>query len=249
MFWVDGTTPAGGMVLAALWGILHGVTPHGHSWLVLLPFMLGGANVRLMVRVAAAYGLGMVFAAAGTGALLGIVSSRIPEGWHNGVETAVGVLLVASGLIFIIKPLSAHHAVDHLCSEHCHSGEEKALLRTGTFGAMFLLGMAGISMPCPTNIPVYALPVASGSPLMGALVFITYALTTSLTILGIAVATVRARTVVEALDRRGTRQAIWRISGVIVLAAGLYMLSLGLRPHDHGDHDHAEPHAITVPAR
>lgn len=226
------------LVGAMIWGILHGLTPHGHSWLVLLPFALGGINTRGMTRMATAYCVGMMVAAAATGALLGLLASIIPEGWHQGVEIGIGLLLLTVGVVFIVKPLSVHHAIDHICHEECQSGEERALLRTGTLGAMFMLGVMSMLIPCPTNIPMYAaLTAGSRSPLAGATYFTVYALFTSASILFVAIAMVRARSLVVTIEKRGYRKLIWRFSGIIILAVSGWLLWLGTHDHDHG-HGH-----------
>lgn len=224
MWHFSASTDMGLLLGAVLWGILHGLTPHGHSWLVLLPFALGGINRRGMLRMALAYSLGMVIAAAGTGALLGLIFSLIPEAWHHLLELAVGVLMVLVGLTFLLKPLSVHHAIDHICSEACHSGEEKALVRTGTTGALFMLGVMSMLIPCPTNVWVYTLPAVAQSPLKGLVLFTTYAAFSALAITLVAVSMVHARGLVTALDQRGYRLVILRLSGVLVLGVGVWML-------------------------
>lgn len=231
-----------GLLLGAMvWGVLHGLTPHGHSWLVFLPFALGGMQTRGMLRMALAYCAGMVVTAAATGALLGLLASIIPHAWHQRIELGVGVLLLLIGLVFIMRPLSVHHAIDHICKEDCQSGEERALLRAGTMGAMFMLGVMSMLVPCPTNIPMYAaLTAGSRSSLMGASLFTVYALFTSASIIFVAVAMVRARTLVETIERRGYRAIIWRISGIILLGVAGWMIWLGTHAHDHG-HTHPVP--------
>ena len=163
------TSDFGLVIGMMLWGVLHGLTPHGHSWLVLLPFALGGSIARGMLRMSLAYSLGIIITAAATGALLGLLSSYIPAAWHVGIELAIGVLLLVVGLSFLLKPLSIHHAIDHICSEACASGEEKALVRTGTSGAMFMLGVMSMLIPCPTIMPVYSLLAVTHSALKGAM--------------------------------------------------------------------------------
>jgi len=213
-----------GLVFGAIfWGILHGLTPHGHSWLVLLPFALGGIKERGMLRMALVYSAGMVVTAAATGALLGLIFSRIPEAWHHTLQFGIAGVIVIVGLVVMFRPLSIHHAIDHICGESCQSGEEKALLRKGTLGAMFMLGVMSMLIPCPTNIWVYALPTLTGSPLVGALIFTTYALFTGIAITLVAVAMVRARGFVQALEQRGYRLLILRFSGIVVLGVGLWL--------------------------
>lgn len=243
----QGAGSVGLMIGAIVWGILHGLTPHGHSWLVLLPFALGGMNTRGMLRMALAYCGGMVVTAAATGALLGLIVSSIPERWHHGVELGVGILLLIIGLVFIVRPLSAHHAIDHICHEECQSGEERALLRAGTMGAMFMLGVMSMLIPCPTNLPMYAaLTAGSRTPWDGAAFFTVYALFTSASIIFVALAMVRARSLIALIEQRGYRTVIWRISGFIILAAAGWLIWLGTHEHDHGHHGHGHQHAPAI---
>jgi len=230
------TTDIGLVLGAIIWGVLHGLTPHGHSWLVLLPFALGGITRRGMLRMSLVYSLGMIVAAAGTGALLGLIFSIIPGSWHHVFEVGVGVLLVMMGLIFLLRPLSVHHAIDHICGEECQSGEEKALLRSGTAGAMFMLGVMSMIIPCPTNIWVYMLPAVTQSPLKGTLIFTIYAIFTALAINLVAVSMVHARGLVAKLDQSGYRLLILRLSGILVLGIGLWWLWQTLGEQRHEQH-------------
>ncbi len=225
------------LFLAIFWGLLHGLTPHGHSWLVLLPFAMGGMKTKTMLRVAAFFCLGMILTALAGGLILGWLIEHVPSTLHRYIEAAMGVLLVISGILFLARPLTIHHAIDHLCNEHCHTGEEAKLLHTGTYSAMFLLGVISMAIPCPTNIPMY-IAITSGArgPVLGMVLFVTYALSTSIAIMFVAVAMTRARKLVEILEQRGYRLLIWRLSGAIVLAAGLYLVYLGLVDNDHAEH-------------
>jgi sulfite exporter TauE/SafE len=225
---------------AILWGILHGLTPHGHSWLVLLPFALGGINARGMLRLAVAYGLGMVVVAAATGAVLGTLARAVPEAWHQGVEVGVGVMLAVMGIAFIARPDSVHHTMDHICGEHCHSTGEQKLLRSGTMAGLFLMGILSMLIPCPTNYWLYGQSFVSRSPLDGALLFIAYAISTSVTVGVVAVLMTTSRNRLAPLEQRSNRLLTFRLSGVVVLLAGAWMLWLGFHPHDHQHHDEDE---------
>ncbi len=234
--WHFNTSSNIGMVISMiLWGVLHGLTPHGHSWLVLLPFALGGIGKRGMLRMSLAYSFGIILTAAVTGALLGWLSSHIPNAWHANVELGIGLLLLAVGLSFLFKPLSIHHAIDHICSEECASGEEKKLVRTGTTGAMFMLGVMSMLIPCPTILPVYTLLVVTHSAAKGVIMFTIYALATALAINLVAVSMVHARGLVTALDQKsGYRLLVLRLSGILVLAIALWMLWMSLHPQMPG---------------
>jgi cytochrome c biogenesis protein CcdA len=229
---------------AILWGILHGLTPHGHSWLVLLPFALGGVDARGMLRLALAYGLGMLLVAVAVGALLGTLARAVPEAWHHGIEIGVGGVLVLMGLVFMFRPASVHHTAEHLCDEHCHSDKEQKLVRSGTAWGLFVVGITSMLIPCPTNGWLYLQSAALGSPVTGALLFITYALATSVTIAVVAVMMAKSRALLAPLEARDTRMRIMRISGLIILLTGAWMLWLGTHDHHHGDERGARPAAV-----
>ncbi len=224
------------ILLVIMVGILHGLTPHGHSWLVLLPFALGGVRARVMLRFALAFSLGMLLAAAAAGAFIGFLTSKIPDEWHHGLEFVLGGVLAVVGLLFLVRPLSVHHAIDHLCTEECHPGEERVLLKSGTTRALFLVGVMSVLLPCPTNVWVYTLPVAAKSISMSMLILTIYAFFSGATITTVAILMVRARKLVESLDQRGHRLLILRFSGIIVLAMGLWLVWHTWQEHRHESH-------------
>ncbi len=239
------STDMGLVIAMVVMGLSHGLTPHGHSWLVLLPFALGGVTTRTMLRMSLAYSLGFTLTSAAIGALLGLLASRIPYIWHVKVEGAIGLALLLVGLSFLLKPLSIHHAIDHLCGEECASREEKALVRSGTTGAMFMLGVMSILIPCPTVFPAFTLLIDTHSALKSMLLFTLFALSTAVAINLVAVAMVYARGLVTILDQRGFRLFILRFSGVLVLGIGGWMLWTSL----HAKNVQPVPEHTIFPAR
>jgi nickel/cobalt transporter (NicO) family protein len=214
-------------LLLAFWGFVHGLTPHGHSWLILLPLAMGGMKARELLRLAFAYCAGLIVAAAAEGALLGALFGLIPEGWHTGLLIAVGIVLFVVGITIVFRPLTVHHAIGHICGENCETDEERALLRTGTWGAMFTMGVMSMVVPCPSTVFVYPLIGALRNPALGALVFVLYACFTSLAVIAVAFGMVKARGLVERLEHSNYRHTVLRVSGLIIAAFGVWMAFKG----------------------
>ncbi len=140
--------------------------------------------------------------------------------------------------------------MDHICGEHCHTSGEQKLLRSGTIAGLFVVGIFSMLIPCPTNYWLYGQSFVSRSPVDGAILFVAYALSTSVTICVVAMLMASSRALLAPLERKGNRLLILRLSGLIVLLAGAWMLWLGFHPHDHqhhGEHEHehgARPAAV-----
>jgi hypothetical protein len=226
MFHLSPETISTGLLLM-FWGFVHGLTPHGHSWLILLPLAMGGMKARELLRLSLAYCVGLIIAAAAEGALLGALFGLIPEAWHRGLLIAVGATLVTVGLIIVFRPLTVHHAIGHICGEHCETDEERALLRTGTWGAMFTMGVMSMVVPCPNTIFVIPLVGALRNPMAGALVFMLYALFTSFAVIVVALGMVKAHKLVERLEHSNYRHTILRVSGLIIAGFGIWMAVVG----------------------
>ncbi|WP_419785743.1 sulfite exporter TauE/SafE family protein [Pseudodesulfovibrio sp.] len=103
---------------ALLLGLIHGINPCGHSWLVLAPFTAGSRNPGRVARLTAAFVSGTSLACVAIGMTLGAISMSLPpsaEMWADVIT--FGVLLIL-GVVLLIKPtLLHHHDHDH---EHGH---------------------------------------------------------------------------------------------------------------------------------
>lgn len=102
-----------------LLGLLHGVNPCGHSWLVLAPFVTGEKNGGRVALLTGAFLGGTALACLALGASLGTISQFVPISMGTWVETGTSVILIILGFLLIYNPHLLHHH-DH-SHEHTHS--------------------------------------------------------------------------------------------------------------------------------
>lgn len=99
-------------------GLIHGVNPCGHSWLVLAPFVYGEKNGKKVAGLTAAFILGTTLACLGIGLTLGSISLAIPPSFTMYVDIITFIILLVLGIILIVKPELLHsHDHDH---DHDH---------------------------------------------------------------------------------------------------------------------------------
>ncbi len=123
-----------GLLIAALQssfllGLLHGVNPCGHSWLVLAPFVAGERQGRRVTLLTSAFLLGTALACVVLGASLGAISQVMPTSLGVWVEGGTSVVLMIIGLLLLYNPHILHHhnhdhdhdhAHHHNSSDHSH---------------------------------------------------------------------------------------------------------------------------------
>ncbi len=102
-----------------LLGLLHGVNPCGHSWLVLAPFTTGVKNGKRVAVLTGSFVLGTALACLVLGATLGTISSFVPTEFGLWIEVATSAVLIVIGVLLIYNPhLLHHHDHDH---DHSHN--------------------------------------------------------------------------------------------------------------------------------
>jgi nickel/cobalt exporter len=134
-----------------LLGLLHGVNPCGHSWLVLAPFVTGEKNGGRVALLTCAFLGGTALACLALGASLGAISQFVPRSMGSSVEIGTSVILIILGLLLMYNPHLLHHhdhshddahgdhhghvhAHDsghhhHECQSHGHVNERRSLLQ------------------------------------------------------------------------------------------------------------------------
>lgn len=101
-----------------LLGLLHGINPCGHSWLVLAPFTTGEKNGRRVFLLTTAFLAGTALACLVLGVTLGAISQFIPPAAGKWLEEGTSIILLIIGLLLLYNPHILHsHDHDH---EHCH---------------------------------------------------------------------------------------------------------------------------------
>ncbi|TKB10874.1 sulfite exporter TauE/SafE family protein [Desulforhopalus sp. IMCC35007] len=136
-----------------LLGLLHGVNPCGHSWLVLAPFVAGEKNGGRVALLTFAFVSGTALACLALGASIGAISRFVPLYLGAWVETGTSVILIILGLLLIYNPHILHnhehddhhkngigqddnhdHHNHHKCTAHCHSHDSQG--RHGLFSTL-----------------------------------------------------------------------------------------------------------------
>ena len=101
-----------------LLGLLHGINPCGHSWLVLAPFVSGEKRGSRIAVLTIMFLGGTALACLVIGASLGAVSQIIPLSMGIWVEVITSVILIIIGLLLLYDPHILHsHDHDH---DHHH---------------------------------------------------------------------------------------------------------------------------------
>lgn len=108
---------------ALLLGLIHGVNPCGHSWLVLTPFVSGERKGRNVAVMTISFLLGTALASILIGFSLGAVSSVFTGDFRFYMDIAVNSIVIVLGVLLLVKPELIHsHDHDHDHShDHGHS--------------------------------------------------------------------------------------------------------------------------------
>lgn len=229
-------------------GLVHGVNPCGHSWLVLAPFVCGEKRGGRVLSLTLAFIVGTTFACLLIGLTLGSVSLTIPESFTFYVDLITFAVLLALGLTLIIKPELLHshdhehggeHSHDHAHHHHnhepharsrqcdCHA-HGKLSAQSMTVWGLFTIGFMNMIVPCPTVALMYTYALNSGSVLRGTLVFAVYALSTGVTLAGVIYAIYKAAGLVRTLSQEWVEPLVMRAAGVMTIGFGAYALYTSL---------------------
>lgn len=248
MFWVA-------LQSSLFLGIIHGINPCGHSWLVIAPFVVGDRSGRRAFTLTASFLAGTALACLAIGLTLGAVSMSLPPGADAVVSLITGIIIVVLGVILVVKPELLHshdhdhdhghgHGHDHhhehddhhghTACEQTHGcgcgGHAKALGKAGAasvFG-LFSIGFVNMIVPCPTVAIMYSYAIDSGSWQKATAVFGAYALTTAIAVGGVIFLLRRAADMVKRLEKPWLESAIMRIAGLLTIGFGVYSLIIDL---------------------
>ncbi len=211
-------------------GLIHGINPCGHSWLILAPFVVGKKGGRQVSLLTLAFLIGTAIACIALGASLGAISQIIPSTMQWWVEIGTGVSLAAIGIVLIVKPTilhshdhghqhhhdhdekTTHHGQECSCSHHHHSKKEHA-----TAVALLGVGFVNMIIPCPTVAIMYGYALDSGNIFKATLVFAAYALTTALAVAAVIYAIFKVTSLLHKLNQHWIENAVMRTAGVLTL--------------------------------
>lgn len=227
----------------ALLGIVHGINPCGHSWLVLAPFVVGEKKGARVAVLTFAFIGGTTSACLVLGATLGGISMLIPPSWLIAVDTGTALIIALIGVVLLVKPSLLHHHDDAHCHEvaepdhHAHghkscgcSGHNhgpsvhRGWFGRKTAGALFAVGFINMIVPCPTLAVMYKYALESGNHIKSIAVFFIYAIATGVAVGAVIFCIYRVNRLVTSLGGEHVEKITLRVAGGITLFFGLYSL-------------------------
>ena len=227
-------------------GLVHGVNPCGHSWLVLAPFVVGQKRGGQVAWLTFTFLAGTAIACLLLGLTLGAVSSVIPPALEFWVDVGTSGILVALGVILIVKPGLIHHHHDdehghnhahdleHVHEheqQHSHShdhvhlhahpkGDRKKLTGLALFG----IGFVNMIIPCPTVAIMYKYALNSASAWKATAIFGVYAIGTAVAVGGVIFAIFHVTRLLEKLSQDWVEMSLMRGAGVVTIIFAGYSL-------------------------
>lgn len=216
-------------------GLIHGVNPCGHSWVVLAPFVAGDRSGRRVLVLTAAFIGGTTLGCLAIGLLLGSVSATLPESARHVTDVVTAAVLIGLGAILVWRPHLLHshdcdhgheHGHDH---KHDHHGSRVvrplplAARRSAAWG-LATLGFVNMIVPCPTVAIMYSYALESASTVRAVSVFASYAVGTAVALAGVILALHRAADLARRLQQPWIEPTIMRTVGTMTILFGAYSL-------------------------
>lgn len=223
-------------------GLIHGVNPCGHSWLVLAPFVSAEKSGRQVTVLTVAFLAGTALACLLLGASLGAVSMLIPSSAGVWVEGGTSLILLVIGLLLLYDPHILHshglHHDDHQHSDgnfcdHSHHEQEKGLsdrltsmLKNQKSMPIMLFGIGFVNMivPCPTAAVMYGYALNSGSTSNATMVFGTYALSTAIAVGAVIYLIFKVTSMASSLQKDWVEPLVMRLAGFVIVVFSGYGL-------------------------
>lgn len=227
-------------------GLVHGVNPCGHSWLVLAPFVVGQKRGRKVAWLTFSFLAGTALACLLLGLSLGAVAAAIPESLEHWVELGTSGILIVLGLILIVKPGLLHHHHDeehghdhahdvaHIHEheqQHAHSHDHVHLHAHPKNGrqkltgwALFGVGFVNMIIPCPTAAIMYGYALDSANAFKATVIFGVYAIGTAVAVGAVIYAIYRVARLLEKLSQDWVETALMRGAGVVTIVFAGYSL-------------------------
>lgn len=232
-------------------GLIHGVNPCGHSWLVLAPFVTGDANGWRVSKLTTAFIIGTTAGCIAIAVALGLFSAGLPDSARYIADIVTAGVLVILGVLLVWKPHLLHshdHDHDHHGHDHHHGHHHEhdhdhhthghdhdhshthgacscsapLSARKSTVYGLATLGFVNMIVPCPTVAIMYSYAIDSGSVAKSVAVFSAYALGTGVALAGVIYAIFKVTELIRTLQKPWIETAIMRTAGVMTIAFGLY---------------------------
>ncbi len=225
---------------SAVLGLLHGISPCGHSWPILAPFCITAKGMRKCINVWFFFCLGTTLACLLLGVIFGALGSIIPRSWDIYFGMGTAGILVVLGIMVILKPHWLHFEDEEEEEElkGALDSTEQALkfttskkrFKRGIYWGMFSLGLVNMIIPCPTAGVMYTYALVAKSIPVGTAIFLAYALSTSLVLLIITYFLGKATLFFKKLGQEKYEVLITRISGALIAGFGVYMVIVESKP-------------------
>jgi ABC-type nickel/cobalt efflux system permease component RcnA len=203
--------------VALFWGAAHALSP-GHGKTIITAYLVGrrgtprhAALLGLIVTVTHTIG---VFA-------LGIVTlvlSRfiVPEQLYPWLNLASGLLVVGIGLS-VLRTRVRHRGHHHDHHHHAHDLSRRSLLAVGVSGGL---------LPCPSALVVLLAAISLHRVGFGLLLIVAFSAGLALTITGIGLVAVLARTAFGRVSFNGrVLSFLPTVSALVIVVAGVGMTS------------------------
>ena len=223
--------------LPVLLGLLHGLSPCEHSWPILAPFAITAKTMKKLFYISLMFCAGTTVACILLGFAFGIIGDFIPMNWSAYTGAATSCILIILGAILIFKPTWLHFEQEHEDEDHNHDHghshghthnpnpivNSKKRFEHGIYWGMFSIGFINMILPCPATIPMYTLALEAGSIFFSVLIFLAYAIATTIVLLIMTYSIGKASQFVKKFNQEKYEILLTRISGILIAAFGFYM--------------------------
>jgi ABC-type nickel/cobalt efflux system permease component RcnA len=204
------------LAAALFWGAAHALSP-GHGKTIITAYLVGqrgtprhAALLGLIVTITHTIGvfsLGLV--------TLALSQFIVPDRLYPWLNLVSGLLVVGIGAS-VLRARWRHSRNHH---HHHHHGEEGT-----SFRSLFAVGVSGGLLPCPSALVVLLAAISLHRVAFGLLLILAFSAGLALTITGIGLAAVLARTAFRRVSFEGRLvRLLPTASALVIFAAGLAM--------------------------
>jgi ABC-type nickel/cobalt efflux system permease component RcnA len=204
------------LAAALFWGAAHALSP-GHGKTIITAYLVGqrgtprhAALLGLIVTITHTIGvfsLGLV--------TLALSQFIVPDRLYPWLNLVSGLLVVGIGAS-VLRARWRHSRQPH---DHHHHGEEGT-----SFRSLFAVGVSGGLLPCPSALVVLLAAISLHRVAFGLLLILAFSAGLALTITGIGLAAVLARTAFRRVSFEGRLvRLLPAASALVILVAGLAM--------------------------
>jgi nickel/cobalt exporter len=208
------------LVAALFWGAAHALSP-GHGKTIVTAYLVGQRGTP---RHAALLGL-IVTATHTIGVFaLGLVTLLlsqfvVPDDLYPWLNLSTGVLVVAIGAS-VLRARWRHRRAHARGRDHHHQHDHRDLSRR----SLVAVGVSGGLLPCPSALVVLLAAISLHRVAFGMLLVVAFSAGLALTITGIGLVAVLARSAFRRLSFEGPLVSLLpAVSALVILAAGLAM--------------------------